>query len=90
MSGETDFNSELLNRGSRKYKKSNRSPYLSKTVTIVKSVNGKPLSDVAPGMRNRFDSAVDAVRKVRAAIGDHNARIITRRIDIAKASIMRI
>ena len=89
MSRETDFNNELLNRGSRKYRRQ-RLPYLDKTVTIVYSVNGKPLSEVAPGMQNRFDSAVDAIRKVKASIGDPLARVITERVDIATASIKRI
>jgi methionine synthase II (cobalamin-independent) len=52
-------------------------------VTMVTSVEGKSLKEVAPGLINKFKDNVDAIKQIQGAIQRVPANVKTERISLA-------
>jgi hypothetical protein len=54
-------------------------------VTIVTSVNGKPIHEIAPHLENIFEHSADAIKQVANAIGKIPKKISTKRIVVSQS-----
>lgn len=56
-------------------------------VTTVTSVDGKPLEEVVPGLKNSFDSFSDAFNKIMKETGRRVNELKTKRVHAATYAI---
>lgn len=59
-------------------------------VTVVRSVNGKPLKEVCPGLRNEFRTYEDAFHTISRLCKERVQELKTSRKSVGEASVMGV
>lgn len=57
---------------------------LNKMVTEVRSIDGKSLADIAPNLKNEFESYTEAFREIMKVTGKRPDSMFTRRVNVAQ------